>query len=185
MYCASFDICQIFHNMLSHSVGSDSLQSIYCSSPGSFSPQDFSGKITGVGCHFLLQAIFPTQGSNPGLSHCRQTLYHLSHQAEPKKNRCHSNQINTVPILKDSCTVLCFYNLLSLTKYVKLNYNHQLCNSFLEQTGNLSKTDHFLVFFIDQKSSSIVINILLGNAHIANILLLNQFDRYRTVFQLP
>ena len=30
-------------------------------------------------CHFLLQ-IFPTQGLNPGLPHCRQTLYHLSHQ---------------------------------------------------------------------------------------------------------
>ena len=31
-------------------------------------------------CHFLLQGIFPTQGSNPGLQHCRQTLYPLSHQ---------------------------------------------------------------------------------------------------------
>ena len=41
---------------------------------------DFPGKSTGVGCHFLLQAIFPTQGSNPGLPHCRQTLCHLSHQ---------------------------------------------------------------------------------------------------------
>ena len=35
---------------------------------------------TGVGCHFLLQGIFPTQGLNLGLLHCRQTLYHLSHQ---------------------------------------------------------------------------------------------------------
>ena len=43
-------------------------------------PWDFLGKSTGVGCHFLLQGIFPTQGSNPGLLHCRQTLYHLSHQ---------------------------------------------------------------------------------------------------------
>ena len=43
-------------------------------------PWDFQGKHTGVGCHFLLQGIFPTQGLNPGLSHCRQTLYHLSHQ---------------------------------------------------------------------------------------------------------
>ena len=43
-------------------------------------PWDFLGKSTGVGCHFLLQRIFPTQGSNPGLLHCRQTLYHLSHQ---------------------------------------------------------------------------------------------------------
>ena len=43
-------------------------------------PWDFLGKSTEVGCHFLLQGIFPTQGSNPGLPHCRQTLYHLSHQ---------------------------------------------------------------------------------------------------------
>ena len=43
-------------------------------------PRDFPGKSTGVGCHFLLQGIFPTQGSNPGLPHCRQTLYRLSHQ---------------------------------------------------------------------------------------------------------
>ena len=34
----------------------------------------------GVGCHFLLQEIFPTQGLNPGGPHCRQTYYHLSHQ---------------------------------------------------------------------------------------------------------
>ena len=34
-------------------------------------------------CHFLLQRTFPTQGSNPGLLHCRQTLYHLSHKGSP------------------------------------------------------------------------------------------------------
>ena len=33
-----------------------------------------------VGCHALLQGIFPTQGSNPGLPHCRWILYCLSHQ---------------------------------------------------------------------------------------------------------
>ena len=37
-------------------------------------PWDFQGKSTGVGCHFLLQGIFPTQGSNPSLLSCRQTL---------------------------------------------------------------------------------------------------------------
>ena len=37
------------------------------------------GKNTGVGCHVLLQGIFPTQGSNPHLLHCRQILYPLSH----------------------------------------------------------------------------------------------------------
>ena len=41
---------------------------------------DSPGKNTGVGCHSLLQGIFPTQGSNLGLLHCRQILYHLSHQ---------------------------------------------------------------------------------------------------------
>jgi len=54
-----------------------------CSLPGSeepLSPWNFPGKSTGVGCHFLLQGIFPTQGSNPGLEYCRQMLYHLSHQ---------------------------------------------------------------------------------------------------------
>ena len=48
-----------------------------------FCPLAFPGKNTGVGCHFLLQGIFPTQGSNPCLLHCRQTLYHLSHQGSP------------------------------------------------------------------------------------------------------
>ena len=43
-------------------------------------PWDFPGKKTRVGCHFLLQGIFPTQGSNPGLPHCGQMLYCLSHQ---------------------------------------------------------------------------------------------------------
>ena len=38
-------------------------------------PWDSPGKNNGVGCHFLLQGIFPTQGSNPGLPHFRQTLY--------------------------------------------------------------------------------------------------------------
>ena len=43
-------------------------------------PMDSPGKNTGVDYHFLLQGIFPTQGSNPGLPHCRQMLYSLSHQ---------------------------------------------------------------------------------------------------------
>ena len=46
-------------------------------------PWDFPGKSTAVGCHFLLQEIFPTQRLNPGLPHCRQTLYRLSHQGRP------------------------------------------------------------------------------------------------------
>ena len=41
---------------------------------------DSPGKNTGVGCHTLLQGIFPTQRSNPGFSSCRWILYHLSHE---------------------------------------------------------------------------------------------------------
>ena len=41
---------------------------------------DSPGKNTGVGCHSLLQGIFPTQGLNPGLLHCQRILYHLSYQ---------------------------------------------------------------------------------------------------------
>ena len=52
-----------------------------CSLPGFSVHGDSPSKNTGVGCHALLQGIFPTQGSNPGLPHCRQFLYHLSHQA--------------------------------------------------------------------------------------------------------
>ena len=50
---------------------------------GRFSTTEPPGKPknTGVGSHSLLQGVFWTQGLNPGLPHCRQILYHLSHQA--------------------------------------------------------------------------------------------------------
>ena len=41
-----------------------------------FSEQEYTGMVS----HSLLQGIFPTRGLNPGLSHCRQIPYHLSHQ---------------------------------------------------------------------------------------------------------
>ena len=62
-------------------------------------PWDSPGNNTGVGCHFLLQCmkvksgmgscslpqgIFPTQGLNPGVQHCRQILYQLSHQGSSR-----------------------------------------------------------------------------------------------------
>ena len=45
--------------------------------------QYYPGKNTGVGCHSLLQRIFPTQGTNPGLLHCRKIFYHLRHHGSP------------------------------------------------------------------------------------------------------
>ena len=55
-----------------------------CSLPGSTVHGDSPSKNTGVGCHALLQGIFLTQRSNSGLPHCRQILYHLSHQESSK-----------------------------------------------------------------------------------------------------
>ena len=45
-----------------------------CSPPGSSVYGDAPGKHTGVACHTVLRGIFPTQGLNPGLPHCRQSL---------------------------------------------------------------------------------------------------------------
>ena len=55
-----------------------------CSPPGSSVRVDSPGKNTRVGCHALLQGIFPVQGSNPRLPHRRWILYHLSHQGSPR-----------------------------------------------------------------------------------------------------
>ena len=55
-----------------------------CSPPGSSVHGDSPGKNTGVGCHALLQGIFLTQGSNPGLLNCRWLLYHLGPQGSPR-----------------------------------------------------------------------------------------------------
>ena len=49
-----------------------------------YSPRDPPGQNAGVGSHSLLQGIFPTQGSNPGLPNCRRILYQLSHQGSPR-----------------------------------------------------------------------------------------------------
>ena len=49
-----------------------------------YSPRNSPGQNTGVGSLSLLQGIFPTQGSNPGLLHCRQILYQLSHKGSPR-----------------------------------------------------------------------------------------------------
>ena len=67
----------------------------------------------------LLQGIFSTQGSNPGLSYCRRILYHLSHQGSPpRKSVCSLLQISVL-ILATSFfgpkQVLCFFSLVSLT----------------------------------------------------------------------
>ena len=55
-------------------------------------PRNSPDKTPGLGSHFLLQGIVPTQGSNSGLLHCRWTLYHLSHQCKCQVNNVQQTQ---------------------------------------------------------------------------------------------
>ena len=64
------------------------------------------GKNTGVGCHSLLQEIFLTQGLNPGLPHCRQTLYRLSHQGSLECAIAEHNMATSVQLPGDfTCSI--------------------------------------------------------------------------------
>ena len=83
--CNTFQV-QRLENSFSPSVMSDSLWSHRLQPPpppASSVHGDSPGKNTGVGCHFLVQGIFPTEGSSSGLPHCRRILYHLIHQGSP------------------------------------------------------------------------------------------------------
>ena len=78
-------VCVEFWNFSeseSRSVVSDSLWL-----HGLYNPWNSPGQNTGVGSLSLLQGIFPTEGSNPDLLHCRRTLYQLSHQESPKSHK--------------------------------------------------------------------------------------------------
>ena len=68
----------------SHSVMSDPLRPHELQPAWLLCPWNSPGQNTGVGSHSLLQGIFPAQGSNAGLLHCRWILYSLSHQGSPR-----------------------------------------------------------------------------------------------------
>ena len=85
-----------------------------------FSPWDFPGKNTGVGCHFLLQGIFLTQGLNPGLPHSRQMLYHLSH---PGSQESWSKQGN----YRKTSTSASLTMLIAMTEWITTN-----CGKYLK-----------------------------------------------------
>ena len=72
-YCTGRDLSE------SRSIVSNSLQPLEL-----YSPWNSPGQNTRVGSLSLLQGIFPTQGSNPGLLYCRQILYQLSYQGSSK-----------------------------------------------------------------------------------------------------
>ena len=118
------------------------------------SPWDFPGKNTEVGCHSLLQRTFLTQGCNPGLPHCRQILYHLSHQGSPEYLLVLTNfeqvidPCDTIQTTSQEGTRqwvvrhnLCFYCLL-ITKYIW----GQWCLTLVWR-GQVKKLEDFLASF--------------------------------------
>ena len=69
---------------------------------GLYNPWNSPDQNTGVGSLSLLQGIFPTQGLNPGLPHCRHVLYQLSHRGSPPQP-CHLEHWSQGPLYKH-CT---------------------------------------------------------------------------------
>ena len=90
------------------------------------------GKSTRVGSHSLLQKIFPTQGSNLGLLHCRCILYHLSHQGSPL---AHSRLNQFYPPYSDK------------NKYCSNRYQCCWMNSQNNSTFHLAMNAEHSVFF--------------------------------------
>ena len=100
------------------SVVSNSVQPYRLQATRLLCPWDSPGKRTGVGCHALLQGIFLTQGSNLGLLHCRQILYHWATREIPK-NTCiwvidewtkggkGEVAMGSMTSLEDSCVCVC------------------------------------------------------------------------------
>ena len=101
----------------------------------------FPGKDTRVGCHFLLQGIFPTQGSNSGLLHCRQILYRLSHKGSPFCPK--------LPCKRENCFPPCLTSLLTLPGVYRkglMAYTAPLCKLWKRTPqGRCSSLGHSLV----------------------------------------
>ena len=89
--------------------------SMDCSPAGSSVHVNSPGKKSGMGCHVLLQGLFPTQGSNPGLPHCRRILYHLSHQESLPiiffKACYYASLNNSLCLIKITYIILFIYNI--------------------------------------------------------------------------
>ena len=106
-----------------------------CSPPGSSVHGDSPSKDTGVGCHALFQGTFLTQGSNPGLLHCRQILYCLSHQGSPD----HQGGSSICFLMeRDTIFVFCDTNLYFPQYFIMKNFNREklkeLCVHYLDFT---------------------------------------------------
>ena len=142
--------------MLSNSVMSNSLQlhGLY-RLPGSSAHGDSPGKNTVVGCHVLFQGIFPIQGSNPGLPHCRWILYYLSHQGKPR-----ILEWVAYPFSKGSSQLRNWTGVSGIEYKFFTSLSYEGTQSFLYLDLNLSSCSyllifpHFLSFFLKKKKHS-------------------------------
>ena len=91
---------------------SDSLQNYGLQLAGLLCPWDSPGKNTGVGCHSLPQQVFPTQGQNLRLLHCRQILYALSHLRSPTDAQLTSISVCKEERVSKTLKTLVIYSLL-------------------------------------------------------------------------
>ena len=125
-HISSLLLCSIASE--SCSVLSDSLRPC-----GLYSPWNSPGQNTGVGCHFFLQQIFPTQESNRDLLHCRRILYQLSYQGSPMlcwEPTKHTFTVHLVVIKSGGAVRSC-------EEGVKCKSSLIICFSFIPDVGDL------------------------------------------------
>ena len=100
-----------------------------CSPPGSSVHGDSTGKNAGLGGHALLQGIFPIQGWNPGVLHCKRILYYLS----PREAWCVyvCPRLSIYPTLPVPCLVSIYLFSISLSLFLlcKLVCLHRVSTS--------------------------------------------------------
>ena len=111
-------ICQPPHSALPLcSVMSNSWQPHGLQSARLLCPWDSPGKNTRVGCHALLQGIFPSQGSNLHLLHCRQVLYPLSHLGSPPAPLGHKHKLLQFRVLSTEGLWSCLLKIWDTSTY--------------------------------------------------------------------
>ena len=148
LYTKFYDYIEI---EISRSVVSDSLRPHGLQPTRLLCPWDSPGNSTGVDCHSLLQGIFPTPGSNPGLPHCRQLLYCLSHITS-NTSVIYFDYFNFLSTFKfvnffsyltySTTTLLLFFHIASPKILLRDNFQH-LTSYVLPQSLRLS-TKEFL-----------------------------------------
>ena len=138
-----------------------------CSQSGSSVLRDSPGNNTAVGYHALLQRIFPTQGSNPGLPHCRWILYWLSHQGSPLGTKHHIMVTDLEFIIHPEvwCLITSDYYLKSACTFWRLSLLLQTGSFWVIQyvTGLVNPmTTSPLLYLLCSKVGSLVGCLLFG-----------------------